>query len=137
MKTDWTGAWSGMWLVLFSILLFLAGELSTLYIIIQYAFLLSLAGLCLAYFGWKGLRVLLAPLVYLVFMIPLPDFLQIRLSSELQLISSILGVEFIRLCDISVFLQGNVIDHVTIDGVLAFVNHKPLMVTLPITNAWA
>jgi hypothetical protein len=32
------------------------------------------------------------------------------LSAYLQLISSSLGVSFIRFCDISVFLEGNVID---------------------------
>lgn len=43
-------------------------------------------------------------------MIPLPNFLYNNLSSQLQLISSQLGVFVIRLFDISVFLQGNVID---------------------------
>ena len=43
-------------------------------------------------------------------MIPLPEFIYFNLSSQLQLISSSIGVSFIRLFDISVFLEGNVID---------------------------
>ena len=51
-----------------------------------------------------------APLAYLFFMIPLPDFLYQKLSGELQLLSSQFGVEFLRLVGISVYLEGNVID---------------------------
>jgi exosortase D (VPLPA-CTERM-specific) len=43
-------------------------------------------------------------------MVPFPQFFINNLSSKLQLISSWLGVEFIRACDIMVFLEGNVID---------------------------
>jgi exosortase D (VPLPA-CTERM-specific) len=43
-------------------------------------------------------------------MVPLPEFLYQNFSAELQLISSKLGVWFIRLVGISVYLEGNVID---------------------------
>ena len=43
-------------------------------------------------------------------MIPLPEFVLANLSTRLQLLSSQLGVAFIRLFDISVFVEGNVID---------------------------
>ncbi|MCK5889230.1 MAG: VPLPA-CTERM-specific exosortase XrtD, partial [Methylococcales bacterium] len=49
-------------------------------------------------------------LLLLVFAIPLPYFLEASLSANLQLLSSKLGVAFIRWCDIPVFLEGNVID---------------------------
>lgn len=104
------GSWAGVFVVLAGLLLGLMGELATLFIIIQYAFLITLFGLCLSLIGWKGLRLIWFPLVYLVFMIPLPNFLYNNLSSHLQLISSQLGVAVIRLFDISVYLQGNVID---------------------------
>ncbi|MEM7082655.1 MAG: VPLPA-CTERM-specific exosortase XrtD [Pseudomonadota bacterium] len=106
----WRGAWSGFAPVLISTILFLMGELSALYVIIQYAFLGSLIGLILAAIGWRGMRYAWAPLLYLCFMIPLPDFLYNNLSAKLQLISSELGVAVIRFFDISVFLEGNVID---------------------------
>ena len=43
-------------------------------------------------------------------MIPLPGFFLNNLSSQLQLLSSTIGVEVIRLFGISVYLEGNVID---------------------------
>jgi exosortase D (VPLPA-CTERM-specific) len=104
------GAWAGTLLVALSLFVFLMGELSALYTVIQYAFLLCLAAVMLSFFGWRSVPVLWIPMAYLIFMIPLPNFLYNNLSSELQLISSQLGVYVIRLFDISVYLQGNVID---------------------------
>jgi exosortase D (VPLPA-CTERM-specific) len=104
------GSWFGMFIVVIGLAIGLMGELASLYILTQYAFLLILYGLCLALVGWKGIQILWFPLVYLFFMIPLPNFLYNNLSSQLQLISSQLGVMVIRLFDISVYLQGNVID---------------------------
>jgi exosortase D (VPLPA-CTERM-specific) len=104
------GSWLGLILVMLGLLLGLMGELATLYIVTQYAFLLVLYGLCLSLVGWRGVNLLWFALAYLFFMIPLPSFLYNNLSSQLQLISSQLGVAVIRALDISVFLQGNVID---------------------------
>lgn len=103
-------SWAGLFFVLAGLCLGFIGELATLFVITQYAFLLTLFGLCLSFVGWKGVRLLCFPLAYLLFMIPLPNFLYNNLSSYLQLISSSLGVSVIRFCDISVYLQGNVID---------------------------
>ncbi len=104
------GSWVGVCIAVFAILLFLVGELSTLYIIVQYALVVLIFGLVLAMEGTKRFKLIWVPLLMLFFMIPLPTFLYRTLSAELQLISSTLGVEMIRLCDISVNLQGNVID---------------------------
>jgi exosortase D (VPLPA-CTERM-specific) len=54
-------------------------------------------------------RIAWPALVYLFFMVPLPDFLQVQLTADLQLISSRLGVAFVRLFG-PVYLEGNVID---------------------------
>jgi exosortase D (VPLPA-CTERM-specific) len=86
------------------------GQLATIYTLIQYAYLITLAGLILAVTGRPAFRLLLPPLLVLLFMIPLPQFVLANLSTKLQLLSSSLGVEFIRLFGISVFVEGNVID---------------------------
>jgi exosortase D (VPLPA-CTERM-specific) len=104
------GSWVGFAVVLAGLCLGLLGEMSTVYLVIQYAFLTVLYGIALVLVGWRGLRVIWAPLLYLVFMVPLPDFFYINLSAQLQLISSQIGVAVIRFFGISVFLEGNVID---------------------------
>ena len=109
-KIKFEGSWLGVILTLFSLFLFYAGELSALYTIIQYAFVLSIFGVALSVTGVKGFKLILVPLIILFFMVPLPNFLFNNLSSQLQLISSQIGVYVIRLFDISVYLEGNVID---------------------------
>lgn len=86
------------------------GEITSYRQLVAYSFIAALVALGLAVYGWKGFKLTWASFVYLIFMIPLPLFLYQRLSSELQLISTTIGVAVIRLFDISVFVSGNVID---------------------------
>lgn len=102
--------WIGTLIVLGGILVGLIGELSTIYLIIQYGFLMTILGVAMSLVGFRGLKLIWAPLLYLIFMVPLPSFLYANLSAELQLISSELGVAFVRWFNIPVFLEGNVID---------------------------
>lgn len=109
-RLPFEGSWVGVGVVALGLGLYFLGELATLYIIVQYAFLVVLFGLVLAVTGSKIFRQIWIPLFFLFFAIPLPNFLYQGLSSKLQLLSSALGVSFIRACDISVYLEGNVID---------------------------
>lgn len=102
--------WYGIVVLLSGFCIMVVGELSSLYTLIQYAFLINLTAVFICFAGSNGIRILAIPLTYLIFMIPLPNFLYFNLSSELQLLSSSIGVNIIRLFDISVFLEGNVID---------------------------
>ncbi|MCB1743196.1 MAG: VPLPA-CTERM-specific exosortase XrtD [Gammaproteobacteria bacterium] len=104
------GSLWGVAIVLAGIALMFVGELSTLYILVISALIVTLTGIVVTIWGWPGFRLLWVPLVYLVFMIPIPPFLQNKLSGVLQLLSSEIGVMVIRLFGISVFLEGNVID---------------------------
>ena len=104
------GSWLGVVVFCIGLLGFMIGELSTLFTVIQYSFLIALAGLLLSFMGWPAFRLILVPFCILFFTVPLPAFLYNNLSSFLQLISSQLGVWVIRAFGISVFLEGNVID---------------------------
>jgi exosortase D (VPLPA-CTERM-specific) len=105
-----SGSWWGVALVGLGGALLMLGQLGTIFIVVEYAYLLTLFGLALAFTGRKAFRLIAVPLFVLFFMIPLPSFVFTNLSSTLQLISSELGASFIRLCGISVYLEGNVID---------------------------
>jgi exosortase D (VPLPA-CTERM-specific) len=109
-RIPFEGSWLGIVVLLAGVGLFFVGSIATLYVISQYGFLLVVTGVALSLAGRRGFKPLLVPLLFLVFMIPLPVFLYNSLSAKLQLISSELGVAVIRLFGISVFLQGNVID---------------------------
>ena len=101
--------WSGVWLIAIASTVFLVGEVSALYLLIQYAFVLALIGLSLVTLG-KATKYTAAPILLLLFAIPLPYVIEVLLTAKLQLISSALGVSLIRFCQIPVFLEGNVID---------------------------
>lgn len=104
------GSGWGVALVLLGGGLLVLGQLGTVYTLVQYAYLVTLYGLVLAFTGWRAFRLIAVPLLILTFMIPLPQFFLFNLSTELQLLSSELGVWFMRLFDVSVFVEGNVID---------------------------
>lgn len=109
-EIEFKSSWLGVAIFCLGLLGYVVGELSTLYTVIQYSFLITLGGMILAVIGWPAFRLIMVPLFILFFTVPLPSFLYNNLSSFLQLISSKIGVEVIRLFGISVFLEGNVID---------------------------
>ena len=109
-QMEFRGSWAGIFLLFVSVLILFLGKQSALVSLIHYGLLAALLGLALAYMGWSAFRVVLVPLLILLFTIPLPGFLYEGLSNKLQLISSEIGVWFIRLFGISVYLEGNVID---------------------------
>jgi exosortase D (VPLPA-CTERM-specific) len=86
------------------------GNLTQIPYFITYGLIIASAGLVLLVAGAKqGLRYWPA-WVYLVFMLPLPNAMYWQVSTQLQFLSSQLGVELIRLASIPVLLEGNIID---------------------------
>lgn len=109
-RLPFTGSWLGVVLLAGGVLITFVGQLSTLHTITQYGFVIAVMGAVYAVLGWAAFRVIVVPLLLLFLMVPLPNFIFNNLSSQLQLISSEIGVAVIRLFGISVFLEGNVID---------------------------
>ncbi|MBI3560671.1 MAG: VPLPA-CTERM-specific exosortase XrtD [Gammaproteobacteria bacterium] len=109
-RMTFNGSWAGMAIVLGGVLLYIFGELSSLYVIVQYSFVITLSGVVIAITSFQAARKIWPAFVLLLFMVPLPNYLQQLLSAKLQLLSSEMGVAVIRLFGISVYLEGNVID---------------------------
>ena len=103
-------SWLGLVVLAFALLLFLMGELTALYYLGQLSIILLFFGFSLTLLGRQGTKLAAIPICLLVFAIPLPEFIATTLTAKLQLISSTLGVEFIRLFNIPVFREGNLID---------------------------
>lgn len=102
--------WFALVVIGLALLMFVVGELSAIFLLIHYSFILVLFALSLALVGWAGTRLTFAPIGILVFAIPIPYFLEATITSKLQLLSSKFGVNLIRLCNIPVFREGNLID---------------------------
>ncbi|MCA1804762.1 MAG: VPLPA-CTERM-specific exosortase XrtD [Xanthomonadaceae bacterium] len=109
-QVPFTGSWVGVGWLLLGVLIVLVGQLSTIHSVTNYGFVIAIVAGAYALLGWQAFRIIMIPLLLLFLMVPLPNFILNSLSAQLQLISSEIGVFVIRLFDISVHLEGNVID---------------------------
>jgi len=102
--------WPGVALLIVAVLLGAAGKMIEIPDIVAYALILWVGAVLLISFGWKTGKHFWPPVVHLVFMLPLPGAVYYGLSTYLQGISSELGVYFLQLIRVPVYLEGNIID---------------------------
>ena len=103
-------SWWGLAVISAGLFLYWIGEFATLYVLQHLSLWMIIVGLVIALIGVCGARAITFPLSYLLTCIPLPVFLYASLSSQLQLWSSALGVDFLQLVGVTAFREGNVID---------------------------
>jgi len=102
--------WPGIALLLLSVLMGALGKFSQISDVVAYATILWVGSILLISFGWNQGKHFWVPVLHLVYMLPLPGVLYYKLSTFLQGVSSELGVWFLNLLDVPVFLEGNIID---------------------------
>jgi len=100
---------AGLLLIFASLALFVAGSLAAELFTTRLSFVGVLAGTVLYVLGSTHFRILLFPLAFLVFMVPLPAIIFDRMTQSLQLVASRLGEELLRTADIAVLRDGNVL----------------------------
>lgn len=105
-----TTRWPGVAMIAVSLAIALLGNLVRIPDIVTYAFILWVGGVLLVTMGWEQGRRHWKPVLHLIFMLPLPQFLYWKMTVFLQLVSSQLGVTFIEWMGVPVYLEGNVID---------------------------
>lgn len=103
-------SWWGLAVIALGLMLYVAGELSTLFVILHLSLWVVIVGLAISLLGIRGTKTVAFPLCYLLAAIPLPTFFYAGLSSKLQLWSSSLGVGCLQLVGVMAFREGNVID---------------------------
>ena len=103
-------SWAGVAVALLGLGIYFIGALASITTLDAYALVIVIAGCVLGVLGWQAFKVALVPIALLFLMNPVPAFFYNTLSLRLQLLSSQIGVAFMRLCGVSVFLEGNVID---------------------------
>jgi colanic acid biosynthesis glycosyl transferase WcaI len=122
-QLSWRSSRSGLALALLGLAIYLLGRLAAITTLDTYALVIVIAGCVLGIMGWEAFKLALVPIALLFLMNPVPQSFYDDLSLKLHLFSSHLGVAFMRLFGVVVFLDGNVIDlgnyklHVTDAGV--------------------
>ena len=102
-------AWGGFGLVIFGLLLLLLGNLATEYFTMRFSILLVVGGIILFLLGSDFFKSLLFPLVFLIFMIPIPSILMDRITFPMQLFASKVAAKSLDLIGIPALREGNVI----------------------------
>ena len=105
-----TDRWRGVAVIAVALAIAVLGNMARIPDIVTYGFIIWVGGVVLTVFGWKRGMTHQLPVLHLVFMLPLPQFLYWKLSIFLQTVSSQLGVWFVSKAGVSVFLDGNIID---------------------------
>jgi len=109
-NTPSCSSWWGFLLFLPGALLFWVGELAGEFFTLYLSSWCVAVGLLWMHLGWRKLKILAFPLSMVLFMFPLPDFFNVKLTSGLKLISSQVGATLLHLYGMSAHREGNVID---------------------------
>jgi exosortase D (VPLPA-CTERM-specific) len=107
---EFKSSWFPVGLVALGLVVALMGEITALYILIHFSLILIILAMAWSLMGWNAFKYVMIPLALLTFAVPLPYFLEATLTADLQLVSTKIGVAFIRLFGIPVYAEGNVID---------------------------
>lgn len=106
MQVNWWGLVFFLGFTLFSLYGILGSSPSA----VRPSIPLALFSLVLFCYGSRVAKALVFPIGFLFFMLPLPTLVQTKITVPLKLISTKLGVLMIRLSDIPVYAEGNIID---------------------------
>jgi exosortase D (VPLPA-CTERM-specific) len=79
------------------------------YTAVLYGAILGVSGFVWSIVGTEAMKALAAPLTYLLFMVPIPIALAVPITSEMQLVSSKLGLGLMKLLALSASLDGNIV----------------------------
>jgi exosortase len=101
--------WGGL-VVVFAMLCLWVGTAGAELYVQRISLVLMLAGVVIYFWGWRLLRLLLVPLGLLILAIPIPAIIFNKIAFPLQLFASRCAVWTMRLFDIPVLRQGNVIE---------------------------
>jgi exosortase len=91
------------------IALLLAGLLGAELFVTRISMLFAVAGIVVFLYGWRHLRILSFPLLFLLLMIPVPSIIFNQIAFPLQLLASRVGQAAISTANIPVLREGNVL----------------------------
>jgi exosortase A len=101
--------WTGLPLLLFGVILLLLGNLATEFFTMRFSMLVVLGGIVLFLLGKEFFKTLIFPILFLIFMIPIPSVLMDRITFPMQLFASKVAAKCLYLIGIPVLREGNII----------------------------
>jgi exosortase D (VPLPA-CTERM-specific) len=102
-------SWTGLPLIVLSMLVLLLGVLGADIFLPRVSFLILLAGLVVLFQGWTFFRAILFPWAFLILMVPIPALIINRVTFPLQLLAARLSTELLELVGVPALREGNII----------------------------
>jgi exosortase D (VPLPA-CTERM-specific) len=102
-------SWSGLPLLAFALCVLVVGELGAEIFLARVSVLLLIAAVVVLFRGWSFFRAILFPWAFLLFMIPPPKIVFNQITFPLQLLASTVAADVLRLAQVPVFREGNLI----------------------------
>ena len=99
----------GILVIVTGLFFLMVGNLAAEYFTQRISFIVVLSGIILFLLGRQHLKLLSFPLIYLIFMIPLPSILMLKITFPLQMLAAKAATFSLQLLDIPVFREGTVI----------------------------
>jgi exosortase len=99
----------GAFVVLISILILVAGTMGSEMFLTRVSMLGTIAGIVLFLYGWRHLKILKFPILFLLLMIPIPAIIFNHIAFPLQLLASRFGEIVLSTVGIPVLREGNII----------------------------
>ncbi len=103
-----TNNW-GLALIVFGISMCVAGNIGAELFTMRFSIVILILGLVLYLFGNRIFREVYVPVLYLIFMIPIPAIIWNKLAFPLQLLSAAMTEKVIHIINIPIFREGNIL----------------------------
>jgi exosortase len=132
------GSWVGLFVLLGGIAALLIGDLAAEYFLTRTSLILVLIGLVLLFWGTAVFRLLVFPLGFLLFMVPLPALLFNAVAFPLQGLAAQNAESILNVLRVPVLRDGNVIhlSHITLGVTEACSGVRSLISLLALAVAW-
>ena len=129
----------GFLAMLLGIALLLLGQVGAELFFMRVSLVVLIAGLVLYHGGWRYLKGMAFPIVFLLFMIPWPAIILNALTLPLQLLAARLSTSSLQLMNLPVYREGNVIflPHATLEVVEACSGIRSLVSLLALAVVFA
>lgn len=108
-QADFAGAPAGLVILTASLFMYLVSYAGGVVFLQRAMFVLSLNGLVLYFFGKDTYRILLFPLLFLFFMVPIPESVVNLVSFPLQTYATTISSKIIQLFGIPVYREGHML----------------------------
>ena len=99
----------GILVIIIGLFFLMIGSLAAEYFTQRISFIVVLCGIILFLLGRQHLKLLSFPLIYLIFMIPIPSILMLKITFPMQMLAAKAATFSLQLLDIPVLREGTVI----------------------------